>query len=528
MNSIRLRIVYLIIPLAIIIFQNFGIADAFAQSNPKWGGTINVGVPRDITGTDPHFNTAYSSGMILSHVLERLVGIGDDLNLVPELAERWEVSNNYKLYTFYLRKGRLFHNGREMVADDVKYSLERVMKFSPRKKDLMNIERVEIVDKYTVRVHMKVTDTSFLGIISFFSPCVMIVPREEVEKQGGFAVPMTHPIGTGPYKFVEWKPDRYVLLERFDQYKPFPGRKNGFGGEKIPYLDRIKWIPIKEESVQRMALLNKEIDILNEVQYASVEKFRTDYVKRGIVLNYEQGQSWYPLWFNCRAPITNNVKFRQACAYALDREAIVKKSVGDFGIINSSFVGTTNLYYTPFHKKWYDYDTERAKQLLKEVGYKGEEVVIQTSKTYQEMYDTAITVQSQLAAVGIKVKLNVVDWSTLLAAFYNNKATNYQMQTMAYGVRSDPAEAYSLTLDLGFDDQYPKMKELKIKWKETMDFETRKKLFEEAHALTIEGVPAIIPCNFGRAQAYWNYVKGYEIKMAAVPYSRLWGVWLEK
>jgi len=147
------------------------------------------------------------------------------------LAERWENSKDYKQFTFYLRKGRLFHNGREMVAEDVKYSLERFMKVNPRRDLLKNVERIEAVDKYTIRLHMKEPDVSVLFGLGGLSPVIGIVPKEEVEKQGGT---FKHPVGTGPFKFVEWKPDRYVLLERFDAYKPLPGPANGYAGATPP------------------------------------------------------------------------------------------------------------------------------------------------------------------------------------------------------------------------------------------------------------------------------------------------------
>ena len=101
-----------------------------------------------------------------------------------------------------------------------------------------------------------------------------VLPKEEVEKQGGI---INHPVGTGPYKFVEWKPDRHAILERFDQYKSRTEPRNGFGGARIAYLDRIKFVPIPEESVSIMALLNKEVDFLQFYPAKYVEKYNKEY-----------------------------------------------------------------------------------------------------------------------------------------------------------------------------------------------------------------------------------------------------------
>ena len=126
-----------------------------------------------------------------------------------------------------------------------------------------------------------------------------IVPREEVEKEGGV---IKHPVGTGPYKFVEWKQAQYVLLERFDQYKPQPGPENGFGGERIAYADKIKLVIIPEDSGRVMALLNKEIDVDRDFPPTYVEKYEQDYAKRGLTMDKQSGLFVHELPFRLQQP----------------------------------------------------------------------------------------------------------------------------------------------------------------------------------------------------------------------------------
>lgn len=509
--------------LSIFVLVVLGAAASYAQSTPKRGGMVTVGLNTDVTAVDPHVTTAAATATVLNHVFERLIGHGEKMELVPILAERWEIGPDNKLITFYLRKGKLFHNGREMVADDVKYSIDRTM--DPKTGNLgrtafKNIDRVSVADKYTVRLHMKEKDLSVLYNLALLNPIVAIVPREEVEKQGGV---IKHPIGTGPYKFVEWKPDRYVLLERFDQYKRQSGPMNGFGGECIAYLDRIKFVPVPEESVATMALMNKEIDLLQYLPFKDVEKFRKDYVKRGIVVEEKPGQSWYEIFFNCNKGITGNLKFRQACAYAIDRDVVTQAATRGYATVNSSFVDVQNQYYTPAHKKWYKKDLEKARQLLKESGYKGEEIEISTDKVYIQKYAVAVAVQSELAAVGVKTKLNIMENADMIKALYT---ANYQIISYAVTTRPDPVVSYLYLKYNGFDDVYPRLKEIRSQAEGTLDFETRKKLFEEAHGLVYEGVPAIVFYNYSHFNAYWNHLKGFKMWSTNVP--RLWGVWLEK
>ncbi len=501
----------------------WGAVEGGAQSTPRRGGRITVGISADVVGVDPHTTSAAITAVVMNHCFERLVGYGESLELVPVLAERWEVPADLKTYTFHLRKGKVFHNGREMVAADVKYSLERIMDpktGNPRRSTLKNIERIEAVDKYTVRIHMKKPDASLLAALAYPTPIMAVVPREEVEKQGGV---MKIPVGTGPYRFVEWKPDRYVLLERFDGYKPQPGPINGFGGERIAYLDKIKFVPIAEESVATMALLNKEIDFLLHVPFKNVEKFQKDYSKRGIAIDEVEGLSWYGLFFGCNKPITKEVKFRQACAYAIDRKLVTDAATRGYAAVNSSFVAVRNHSYTPAHKKWYPKDKEKAKRLLKESGYQGEEIPLLTSKRYAMIYDQSVAFQAELAAVGIKTKLDVLEWPIMMDRMYSG---NYQMISFGVSAKPDPALSYLEVSYAGFEEQFPRLKEIREKANATLDVATRTKLFEEAHGVIYEGVPAIIAYNYNHHNAYWNYVKGFKLFCTNQP--RFWNVWMEK
>jgi len=503
----------------------FNLNDALAESGPRQGGTVNIGLNTDVVGVDPHYNPAHITTIVLNHIFERLVGYGDNFELLPVLAESWDVSSDLKTYTFHLRKGKLFHNGRELVADDVKYSIERILdpKTGNKRRSIFEkIDRLEVAGKYKIIFHMKEPDANLLHSLAYIPGIMAIVPKEEVEKQGGV---MTHPVGTGPYKFVEWKPDRYLMVERFDYYVPQPGPMNGYAGKRVAYVDKIKFVPVPEESVATMALLNKEIDFLLFVPYKNAEKFRTDYKERGIVLAEAAGMSLYQIYFGLKEPtsITRNLNFRKACAYAIDRNLVARAAMRDFYTENASFVARGNPYFTPHHEKWYKKDPQKAKELLKESGYKGEEVTLIASKKYQMMYGQAVAVQSELSAVGINVKLEVLDWPTTMQHWFNG---NHQMLSYGLAPRPDPRLGFSSMKSSGFYDLVPRMKEIEDETSKTLDFETRRKLFEEAHSLVYEYVPAIVLYSRNYLNAHWDYVKGFKILSTDQP--RFWNVWLDK
>jgi len=501
----------------------FGLREGFSQSVPKKGGMITVGLNADVANVDPDISASIVDTYVLNHVFERLVGLGEHMELVPVLAERWETSPDLKTYTFYLRKGKLFHNGREMVAEDVKYSIERVMDPKTgniRRKEFKNVSSIKVLDKYTVRFHMKEADSQLLSALGAHSPIMAIVPREEVEKQGG---KMGHPVGTGPYKFVEWKPDRYLILERFDQYKPQPGPMNGLGGERIAHFDKLKFVPIPEESVAVMALLNKEIDVLLSIPVVSIEKFETDYKKLGIVLEEKPGLAIYGIWFGCDHPVTKDIKFRRACAYAIDRDLVTNAAMRGHATVNSSFVATENQYYSDRHREWFKRDLEKAKMLLKESSYQGEEIPFITNKKYEMMYDQSVVIQSQLAEIGIKTKLVVLDVPTTIKHLVSG---DFQILSWGSSPRIDPAQA---AVDFGFSHigkEYPRVGEIFKEANRTMDFEIRKKLFEELYGLVQETVPMYYCYHPNTRRAYWNYVKGF--KAFALGQPRFWNVWFDK
>jgi len=166
----------------------------------------------------------------------------------------------------------------------------------------------------------------------------------------------------------------------------------------------------------------------------------------------------------------------------------------------------------------------KAKELLKACGYKAEEIPLLTTKKYVMTYKQSLAVHSELRAVGINVKLVVQDWGTHLKKFFNSE---YQMISWGHGPKPDPIITYGLLKSSNFHKEYPKIQEeLLPKLAATMDFETRKKMFEECHSQLIEGVPLIGLFNYYYTSAYWDYVKGF--KQLCTNQPRFWNVWLDK
>lgn len=511
---------FLFAAIVLCLLLVFGVAGTMAESTPKECDIIKLGINTDVTGVDPHTSAAVVNAIVLGHMFEPLVAYGNRLEILPVLAESWEVSPDLQTYTFKLRKGRKFHNGREMVADDVKYSIRRILDpktKNPRAKSLSIITGIETPDKYTVVFKLNKPSAGFLDLLAYISPVIAIVPKEVVEAQGG---EMTKPVGTGPYKFVAWEPDRYILMERFDDYQPLPGPRNGQAGAKIAYAKQIKFVPIGEESAAVMALLNKEIDILQYYPAKLFKRYQENYKDQGLGLQELTGISWYQIFFGMDQPVTKNLNFRKACALAIDLGRVTQTAFMGHAKVNPSFVPTLSQYHTPAHDKWYKKDVAKAKELLKESGYKGEPVYIDCTKKYAAMYRQAVAVQSELEAIGVNAKLRVLEWPILLSKFYKG---NYQILSFGIGGRPNPTLAYNMLRRNKFTEAFPRMEEIILTASKTLDVEKRKKLFEEAHLLNMDKVGSINFYNYNYLQAYQNYIHGYEVINTGYP--RLWGVW---
>lgn len=497
-----------------------GPGKAFAA--PKVGGTLTFGLPTDLTKLDPHKSTAVVDATILMHVVEPLLTYDKKLQIRPLLAESWKFSPDYTALTVNLVKGKTFHNGREMVADDVVWSFKRLLDpetKSPKRSLFENIANVTALDAHTVRFDLVKPQPGFLHVLANANPIPAILPKETVDADGE----ITKLIGTGPFQFVEWKPTQYVLLKRYANYRSPEGPKDGLAGDRTPYLDEIKMVPMSEENVAVMALLNKEIDMLQYFPAKYVEKYRKQYSKEGVVLSEVAGMSWYQVFFGLNKPVTDNPDFRRAVAYALNTSEITQAAYMGHAEVNPSVIPSQSGYYTEVQQTWVPQDVAKAKALLKKAGYKGEKVVIDTTKNYAPMYKQAIAMQSQMAAAGINAEVNVLEWPVLLKKLYGN---DFQMLSFGVGPKPDPVDAYLyMRLSSAFD-VYPELKDLVDQAAATDDIDRRRALFDKIHLKTLETVPWIEFYNYNYLNAYRDYVKGYETLSIGLP--ALWGVWLEK
>ena len=340
------------------------------------------------------------------HLFENLLTFDAKFQVVPQLAERWEVSADGKVYTFHLRKGVKFHNGREMTADDVKASVDRFRAIAPRRNELDDMEKIEVTGPATVRMTLKRVNAAFLAAIANPICQLAILPKEAVE---GKPINKADIVGTGPYKFVEWIPDRWVRIARFADYRP-EGKVDvgGLGRRAARIRGRDPLHPRARAGGARGRPADGGVRLRRlSCPRAAMPQLTGDRSLRVVRL----GPQNYPtVYFNHTGKF-KNLKLRQAVQAALNMDEIMQVANDGDGRVDPGFYFKEQVWYSTAGGKLYNQkNPAKAKQLLKEAGYNGEPVVFVTNTSYDYMYKAAQVIQEQLKKIGMNVTLGVYDW----------------------------------------------------------------------------------------------------------------------
>src|SRR5256884_5920017 len=282
---------------------------ALAQT-PKGGGVLRVGNLGEPPALDAHWTTASIPETLTNHLYEGLYSLDASNRPIPMLAESHSVSRDGLTYTFKLRQAVKFHNGKEMTAEDVVPSLARWGKQSIYGKALFaQVADWRAVDRYTAEMRLK--EKSAIVLISLAVPNNFgaIYPREIVEKFPP-EVKVTEDVGAGPFKLVEWKPDQYIRMVRFDDYKPRNEKPNGYGGGKTPCLADIPRSPVPEVATRVAQVETGELEFADDLNLDAYDRLkRTPNVHTIISRPYY----WLVAVFNKKDGLMTNAKLRQAC-----------------------------------------------------------------------------------------------------------------------------------------------------------------------------------------------------------------------
>jgi peptide/nickel transport system substrate-binding protein len=498
--------------------------DALAQ---RKGGVLRLGNLGEPPTLDAHWTTATLTEVLTNHLYEGLYALDEGYRPVPMLAEGMPaVSPDGLVYTIKLRQGIKFHNGKEMTSDDVVASLKRWGQQSQYGRALFGaVSEVRAADRATVEIRLKQKYPAVVVALAAPNNFGAIYPKEIAEKFPP-QEKVTEFVGTGPFKLAEWKPDQYIRMVRFDDYKSRPEPPAGYGGGKTAWVDEIRWIPVPDVATRVAQMETGELDFADDLNIDAFDRLQRSANARPVVA---KPYYWLVAVLNKKEGLMTNQKLRQAWQAAIDIEPIMKATAGGRSEFYRMDAGLAFAENTPWYVKldpawgWNERNKDKAKRLLREAGYKGEPVRFLTTQEYKWMYDFALVSKQQLEDAGFVIDLQVVDWATLVKRRNNPK--EYDAFTTGTGNIFEPTAFTILSCTWpGWTCDEDIQRLLGEMGRET-DQKKRYATWVELHKLFYEKVPSIRYGDLHGLRAASKKLKGFNEKTER---PRFFNVWLER
>lgn len=488
-----------------------------APSEPQAGGTLYIGQDFGPGTFDPHKNIAWASINVYESIYNGLVKWNEDeSDLVADLATSWEISEDGLTYTFKIRQGVKFHNGRDMTVEDVKFSLDRLRdpEISAFAANYSAVESVDVIDDETVQISLS---SPVATMMLFLTDRYSIIPSEAADTLE------TQPVGTGPFMLEEYVLDQYVRLVKNPDYYE----------EGLPYLDAVEFKILGDEASKEAAIRSQSVDMAWFRDPRQAEAIAADLPNLVSAPGIPSRHIYIRLNL-CEEPF-NDLNVRRAFSVAMDRQALVNTVIPPQygGSISGIVEPTSPFVWTGDEHPYYTHDVEEAKALLAEAGYP-DGVSIDAYKVVaanQLDVDAAQVLEQQWAEAGIDVTIQPMEVGQILSDW--NTATGKMIQvgitwepdpdTRLYNVfhsSSAVAQAYCL------DD--PELDELLDRGRTTTDRAERMEIYQaaqdriadQAYVLVLYGYPL-------RWETWFDYVEGYH----NVPSNSRWSLrttWLNK
>ncbi len=379
-------------------------------SDVSTGGDMKLAWNSEPPTLDTHITNTNVTRDIARQVFETLVTFDENYEIIPMLAESFEENEDGSEIKFKLREGVPFHNGKEMTSEDVVASMERWQTFGTAAVELGESEW-EIVDDYNITLH--VDDPSIAVIYRLADPTqkASIYPKEIVENSTDEGIKEF--IGTGPFYVDDWQADHFLKLSKFEDYSPSELETSGLGGHKEALVDSLEIHFVSDDSTRVNGIITGEYDYAFELPFDSFDQLDN---AEGVINDI------WPFGFQTfvlnKRGIFKDKKIRKAANLAIDNEELLSLAFVDtaFYELEPAFMRENQVnWYTKAGEENYNVlDREKAKSLLDEAGYNGEEVIILTSNDYSYHYNSAVYAQQALKEIGMNVELEVTDWATLL------------------------------------------------------------------------------------------------------------------
>lgn len=467
---------------------------AILAAAPAGAATLKFGVPANPVKLDPakqNIGEEYLPGFL---IFNGLTTKDRSMAVQPDLAERWESSADLLTWTFYLRKGVRFHHGRELDSEDVLSSLKRVLDpatGSPARVNLQVIDKMEAVDKHTVRFRLTIPYAGFADI--FTERQAKIVPRDRVETL------MTQPIGTGPFKFKEFIPGDHLTLVKNPDY-----------WEKgLPLLDEIVMRIIPESSVAMTALEAGDIQLYWNAPLEALERLKRN---AALVVDEVPTTSWDAVMMRNDQPPFNDVRVRQALFHSLDKEQLAKAAVFGHGSVTHTPIPPGHPFFNKGLKSL-PRDIGKAKQLLAQAGHpNGLDLKLYIPEGRPTRERLGIAVKELATPAGFRIELQRVPWDKFVAdiegkapffidGFFSRPTVDTSIYPWYHSTGSWNPRTWHY--------KNARVDELLDQARRTLSDQEAKKLYDEFQKIIVEEGPSLVAYVLTHVTAYPKQLKGF-------------------
>jgi peptide/nickel transport system substrate-binding protein len=387
---------------------------------PTGAQTLKVVMHSDVKILDPIWTTAYIQRNHGYMVWDTLFAMDEKFEVKPQMVDKYDVSADKLTWTFTLRDGLEWHDGKPVTSEDCIASIKRwAARDSMGQKMMGSVTDFEVVDPKTFKMKMKEPYGLVLQSLGKPSSNVPFMMPAKVAATDPFTqIKLEDVIGSGPFIFKadEWKPGEKTVYVKNPKYKPRSEPPSGLAGGKVVKLDRVEWLWISDVQTQVAAIQNGEIDMIEAPGHDLLPLLAAD--KNINLLNSNPTGNQYTFRFNSTAKPFDNAKIRHAVFVAFAQEDFLKATIGDpqwFKVCKAPFVCGTPLASDAGMADVLNGNAAKAKQLLTEAGYDGTPIVLMQSTDLQVLTNLAPVAKAQLERAGFKVDLVSMDWQTLVA-----------------------------------------------------------------------------------------------------------------
>lgn len=391
-------------------------------ADSEYKDTLVFAMNTDVQSMDPQIQNDTTSEQVVKMLYNTLLKFEDDGTVVGDLAESWSVSEDKLTWTFNLKQGVKFHNGKELTSADVKATFDRALNAEAgglRTTEIIKMfTAVEAPDPYTVTI---TTDAPYGPMESLMCNMSLgIMDADYIEQYGlDLGTSAAGENGTGPFKVVSWERDQEIVVERFDDYFGTPAK-----------LQTVVYTIIPEAASRVIALETGEVDVIDKPTDEDLARLEADTENFTVLRKPTISQRLFR--FGCNDPIISNTKVRQAIVYAIDRQAIIDALFTGSGYPSTAPLAPVTFGYSDLGE--IEQDLELAKSLLAEAGYPdGFDTKIVTTERYQNGIELAEIISQQLAEIGINAEIEVWEWSALSASWNGITADEFDQPIFIMG-----------------------------------------------------------------------------------------------